>query len=490
MRERSVGHYKGHERVVVAIRTGSADRLASTSAVNFLCFSTSSGMASESGTGATDDSPFSAEQLAMIDRLIAARVATPVSRTDGDPPASSSTATVSTAPGEALSRLQGRPSREHSEPGVPPNAAIWVARQVGGRSPADTRGPRAQRTAAMWPGAPGCSRGCLVTPAGVLSGRGPPWLNTCPCFSIAGPLPTFPVGTGTVMTSWSWPSAVVAPAADDSAAARPSLGTSAGTSPADIAQIAGCGAVPPKLVRRIVGKEYVDIWELLPESWQLEMESSCCHSKRPRRSLVTDINVWTECFATMAAILSTAFPTQAPHLFAYLRTITKASRMFESSAWASYDMAYRRQAANRGSLDWGIVDAALFNEAFAGRAKQIPRCRYCLSDTHSSPECLHSPTDLTNVGTSFRAGPRLAGQPGRPTSSEICRLFNAPGGSRCRFPWCRYAHLCARCKRPHPAADCSESKRQAGATGTPAGAPATAAGTSTAAGTTLTPTAP
>ena len=51
-------------------------------------------------------------------------------------------------------------------------------------------------------------------------------------------------------------------------------------------------------------------------------------------------------------------------------------------------MAYRRQAANRGSLDWGIVDPALYNEAFAGRAKRIPRC---LADTHSSQECRHAP---------------------------------------------------------------------------------------------------
>lgn len=76
------------------------------------------------------------------------------------------------------------------------------------------------------------------------------------------------------------------------------------------------------------------------------IDTSCCHTKRPRRSLVTDINIWTECYATMAAILSSAFPGKATQLFAYLRTITKASHTFESSAWASYDMAYCRQAAN------------------------------------------------------------------------------------------------------------------------------------------------
>ena len=90
-----------------------------------------------------------------------------------------------------------------------------------------------------------------------------------------------------------------------------------------------------------MAKEYVDIWELLPETWQLETDGACCHSKWPRCSLVTDIGIWTECYATMAAILTSAFPAKAPYFFIYLRTITKASRNFEGSAWASYDMAVR-----------------------------------------------------------------------------------------------------------------------------------------------------
>ena len=168
----------------------------------------------------------------------------------------------------------------------------------------------------------------------------------------------------------------------------------------------------------------------------------------------------------MAAILTSTFPMKAPHFFAYLRTIMKASRTFESSAWASYDMAYRRQAANRGSLDWGIVDPALYNETFAGRAKLIPRCKYCLADTHSSQEYLHAPAAPGGmVQTDSRPSrPFLRPQQGaanrHPSAVDICRLFNAPGGSMCRFPHCRYTHLCTKCRRPHPAAESSERHQQ------------------------------
>jgi hypothetical protein len=245
--------------------------------------------------------------------------------------------------------------------------------------------------------------------------------------------------------------------------------------PSGVSSIGSPGRTPgfrlrlPKLTKKILAKEYVDIWELLPETWQVETEGTCCHTKRPRRSLVTNINVWTECFATMAAILAVAFPSKAPHFFAYLCTITKASRTFESAAWATYDMAYRRQAANRGSLDWGIVDAALYNEAFAAREKQIPRCQYCLADTHSSRECLHAPADPLPSGTSHGANgrplraPRSSGPATRLASSvDICWLFNALGGPRCKFLQCRYAHLCSKCKRgPHPAAESPERRQQA-----------------------------
>jgi hypothetical protein len=90
----------------------------------------------------------------------------------------------------------------------------------------------------------------------------------------------------------------------------------------------------------------VDMWELLPEMWLIETESTCCHFKCLRRALLTDVTVWTECYATLAAVLSAAYPDKAPQLFAYLWTITKASRTFDSAAWLSYDMAFRRQAAN------------------------------------------------------------------------------------------------------------------------------------------------
>lgn len=59
---------------------------------------------------------------------------------------------------------------------------------------------------------------------------------------------------------------------------------------------------------------------------------------------------------------------------AYLRTITRVSCNFEAAAWVSYNIGYRRQAANLKSLNGRITNPALYNEAFTGRARLIPRC--------------------------------------------------------------------------------------------------------------------
>ena len=219
--------------------------------------------------------------------------------------------------------------------------------------------------------------------------------------------------------------------------------------PTPTLSIPGFSAVPAKVVRKIVALEFVDMWELLPETWRLDSAvSNCCHDRRPRRGLITDISLWTECFTTLAAVLSVRYPDKAPQLMAYLRTIIRASRNFEGAAWATYDMAFRRQAANRRSLDWGMTDPVLYNEAFTGRAKAIPRCKYCLSDSHASHDCTYAPEE-PKQSRPF--------QPARSSTvpvAQICRLFNKQGGSQCRYKHCRYAHLCARCNRPHPVADC------------------------------------
>lgn len=121
----------------------------------------------------------------------------------------------------------------------------------------------------------------------------------------------------------------------------------------------------------------------------------------------------------------------------------QGTRNFEGSAWVVYDRCYRRRAAVMKNLVWSTPDSALYNEAFTGRARAIPRCEYCLSENHTVADCPDCPRDLLGCGHSSH------GSPGQPhVSHEICRLFNQV---RCRSRRCKYQHLCSTCSLSHPA---------------------------------------
>ena len=264
-------------------------------------------------------------------------------------------------------------------------------------------------------------------------------------------MPTFKPGPGETAGS-----------ADISLAQEASGGVEVEIQPAGSTDVPGLALIPPKLVMKILKGEFVDMYELLPETWRMEeAKDYCCRSTRPKRGLITDISLWTECFASLVAVLTTKHPEKAPQFMGYLRTIVQVSRNFERAAWASYDAAYRWQAANRHSLDWANIDPTIYNEAFTGRARLLPRCRYCLAETHEARDCQYAPREEPPPAQHFKGmnwspTQRPGGDRASQQLVELCVLFNAAEGNRCTFKWCRFAHVCARCRRgPHPAAECS-----------------------------------
>ena len=205
------------------------------------------------------------------------------------------------------------------------------------------------------------------------------------------------------------------------------------------------------------------MYDLLPTSWRVESEAAAASSKgkRPRREPIKDIQVWAECYSVYAAILSAAYPEKAPHLFAYMRTIVRASRQFMGHEWVSYDMTFRRTAANQGSLDWGVPNPGLYNDAFTGAVKSRANCFYCL-DAHSSEDCPKAPEAHPSPASRHLAEQRQGRLAPRQGSNrvEICRQFNGVRG--CRFARCRYAHLCERCHGPHPTMECGDRHQPMG----------------------------
>lgn len=93
--------------------------------------------------------------------------------------------------------------------------------------------------------------------------------------NLAGPaasLPTFPSGAASSPPLTVWPSAVTGTVTGSRVSAMVGC-----DQPSDLARLPGFGSVLPKLIKKTLANEYVDIWELLPETWQVEADTACCH---------------------------------------------------------------------------------------------------------------------------------------------------------------------------------------------------------------------
>lgn len=197
---------------------------------------------------------------------------------------------------------------------------------------------------------------------------------------------------------------------------------------------------------------YQPNWSARYSIWHYQEEDQkCCHQRRgQRRGQFTDILLWTECYATLVAILSSRFPEKTAQFMAYLKTIVKAQRTFTGEGWVTYDACYRRKAALTKSLDWGVVDFTLYNETFTGRAKALPRCRYCLSEHHISANCVYAP-ESQNVAA-------VVTRPSTKSQNQLCQVFNTRGGNRCYFNPCKFSHLCSECRGNHPLSNCRRAR--------------------------------
>ena len=184
----------------------------------------------------------------------------------------------------------------------------------------------------------------------------------------------------------------------------------------------------------------------------------------PPRLPVSDISVWVEKFSTMAAIMVQRFPEKAPELFAYQALIVRCERNYRASQWIAYDRAFRREALAAHDLNWSLPNPRLFQEAFTGRARDIPRCNLCLNDDHTTESCPTNPQRAFGYLPPPSSNPPppppsywgRAAQPPRDSrrqSQELCHRWNN-GLCRVADSRCRFTHACRECRGSHRAINC------------------------------------
>ena len=186
----------------------------------------------------------------------------------------------------------------------------------------------------------------------------------------------------------------------------------------------------------------------------------------PARPPIQNISAWVEKYSVMAALLASRFPDKAPELFAYQASIVRAERNFDDRCWVAYDRCYRREALAQKNLNWSVPNARLYNEAFTGRARAVPRCSFCLQEDHVAQSCPRNPNRpwfgwLQDPLDHFPQHQRPStSRP--PQSAECCRRYNE-GKCKQTLATCRYAHKCLECNGPHPRLHCPRSGQRGGA---------------------------
>ena len=305
---------------------------------------------------------------------------------------------------------------------------------------------------------------CLLAGMPVASGV---MLGTLPPLGLLPSLPSFAAASVASSASVVAPMVTTAQGESSGAAVIPAGGYMG----------EGLLPVPDKLVKKIIKLEFVEMQELLPESWLREEEEnkSTIGFHRRKNAATTNIFQWLQCYSAMVGVLSRAYPHMVPDLMAYLATIVRCYRDFEDLHWAQYDRMYRRQAAITKDLRWGRIDSTLYSKCFAGKARRRSMCTYCLSDNHTSQECQDNPANIswpwvshheanTSQDTRFQGRMLPALEPPQfgPGRRGTCDLFNAAGGSRCAFNPCKFLHLCSECRGKHPRAACQAGRSGSG----------------------------
>ena len=130
-------------------------------------------------------------------------------------------------------------------------------------------------------------------------------------------------------------------------------------------------ALPPvqmKLAEWIWCWEFVEMGELLPETWNLKPgeEASQQLLLARKKKPVTDLKTWVQCFAIYAGIISMKHPEVISDMMAYMVMIVKAAEEYAGLAWVRYDEAFRSQAAAKKEVKWSQVNPSLFAQCFTG----------------------------------------------------------------------------------------------------------------------------
>jgi len=136
---------------------------------------------------------------------------------------------------------------------------------------------------------------------------------------------------------------------------------------------------------------------------------------------IENIESWTDAFVNFVIIYIQRHPNKAVELLKYMSIVREASVLNPFQSCYQYDVQFRLRMAYNPSRSWSNIDGHLWLTC-------------SLFGTSSSQRLSQS---------SF--------------SSALGSCFDYNFKGECLKPLCKYAHVCLRCKAPHPVSNCSKA---------------------------------
>ncbi len=178
--------------------------------------------------------------------------------------------------------------------------------------------------------------------------------------------------------------------------------------------------------------------------------------RRRKRSKVTSVLQWTECFHAYIGIFARQQPEQVTDLLAYASLIIHAARKFKGDAWLQYDKNFRRYAEVHPSIQWAETNPSIWTMAFCN-AQPRPHCELCFSIDRETWGCEdYTPSEKpATKRRKINEAPEIA--PAAPGITPICINWNKRG---CTSSTCTYRHVCLECHQNHKERDCPSLNRR------------------------------
>ena len=234
----------------------------------------------------------------------------------------------------------------------------------------------------------------------------------------------------------------------------------------------GIPPVPAKVVAQIWKGEYIDMADLLRDNLEADRRRATAQrgaqqqgQAKATRLEVPDLLSWAQCFSEYVGVAAEKHPHRVKQLLAYQATILREARRCGGNGWRAYDAMFWQLAATDDTIDWSRLNPSLYATSFMvqqGGGSRI--CHLCMGADHVQDDCALAPlqtnaqrmvpADARDERPVGHSGNRQSARDSRPRrqSDQACYLWN---DERCQYPYCRYRHVCLRCRGDHRVPGCT-----------------------------------